>query len=764
MSNNNPKFGNRKWFKNNRKRSSVGTQTSIKIEKNNNPLLHGYYGFKLYFFNNESIDITSTLNNIKAAEKYIKKNDKQFSLPSIKSNKMYVVDLNQIELDEDFQLDWSTFKSDIIIKTEYCLSCMGLAMHQIITLEEKKNFEDDIPFQIPYINARITNHQPVLNLKNLKVNCYGTLVAIRGTVIKASSVRLLCKYMVFKCSSCSGTAIVNQLDGSYSAPTKCPTKGCRAQSNFIPEFTTHTITVNWQTLKLQELVALDQGENGRIPRTIECELTEDLVGCCIPGDDITITGFFLLYIDAISVVNNKNQNEAISGTIERITFNTHDYYAIQKIHAEPSLFRFLVQSLCPNIFGNEIVKAGLLLTLFGGTQTNEGDITTRAVSHALMVGDPGLGKSQMLQACTNVAPRGVYVCGNTSTTSGLTVTMTKESSGEYSLEAGALILADQGCCCIDEFDKMTNQHAYLLEAMEQQSVSIAKAGVTCNLSACTSIIAAANPSGGHYNKAKTVSENIKMSPPLISRFDLIFILLDQPSEQYDVLLSEHVLALHSGLQTKSFSVSTNLCDDNKSKSLKDCLKLRPGESIDYLPHQLLRKYIAYAQKYVHPRVSQEAQDVLRQFYLELRKQCQVNSCSPVTARQLESLLRLTQARAKVELREEASVADAIDVVEIMRHSIIDIFTDEFGTFDFKRSQSGSGLSKQNQVKKLLLSLQQTAENLTQSVFPLKEIQSLAEQVGIGKDRFHDVLQTLNLHGYLLKRSSDKYQLTSVDFV
>jgi DNA helicase MCM8 len=153
----------------------------------------------------------------------------------------------------------------------------------------------------------------------------------------------------------------------------------------------------------------------------------------------------------------------------------------------------------------------------------------------------------MLQAAANIVPRGVYVCGNTTTTSGLTVTLSKDgASGDYALEAGALVLGDMGCCCIDEFDKMGSQHQALLEAMEQQSISIAKAGIVCSLPARTSILAAANPAGGHYNKAKTVAENLKMGSALLSRFDLVFILLDKPDEEMDMMLSEHVMALHAG--------------------------------------------------------------------------------------------------------------------------------------------------------------------------------------------------------------------------
>jgi len=205
------------------------------------------------------------------------------------------------------------------------------------------------------------------------------------------------------------------------------------------------------------------------------------------------------------------------------------------------------------------------------------------------VGDPGLGKSQMLTSCAAAAPVSVFVCGNTSTSSGLTVTLSRDgsSSGDFALEAGALVMADQGVCCIDEFDKMSNQHQALLEAMEQQSVSIAKSGVVCSLPARTGVLAAANPVGGHYNKAKTVSENLRLNPALLSRFDLVFILVDKPDPEMDGMLSEHIMRLHSGkgrARTASSSMTGASFASEQGETLREKLRRKPTEAVSNLPN------------------------------------------------------------------------------------------------------------------------------------------------------------------------------------
>ncbi|GFH06570.1 DNA replication licensing factor MCM8 component, partial [Haematococcus lacustris] len=199
----------------------------------------------------------------------------------------------------------------------------------------------------------------------------------------------------------------------------------------------------------------------------------------------------------------------------------------------------------------QFTKAGLVLALLGGVRKNDGvsgRVPIRGDVHVLLVGDAGLGKSQLLQACASVAPRGIYVCGNTSSAVGLTASVEKDAvTGDFVLVAGAMVLGDRGCCCVDEFDKMTGEHQALLEAMEQQEVSLAKAGMVASLPARTTVLAAANPAGreGVFNKAKSVADNLKMSPAMLSRFDLVFIMMDRPDLEHDRCLSAHTLALHS---------------------------------------------------------------------------------------------------------------------------------------------------------------------------------------------------------------------------
>lgn len=471
-------------------------------------------------------------------------------------------------------------------------------------------------------------------------------------------------------------------------------------------------------------------------------------------------------------------------------FTKEDLEQISSIISQGDVFDRLVHSLCPGIYRNELVKAGLVLALLGGTRNpDEKDAAcfSRADSHVLIVGDPGLGKSQMLRAVAMVAPRAVYVGGNTTTTTGLTVTMVKDASGDYALEAGALVLADQGVCCIDEFDKMGIDYQALLEAMEQQSISIAKAGIVANLNARTSVIAAANPSGGHYNRSRSVGENLKMKAALLSRFDLVFILLDRPDEERDRLLSEHVMNVHArggkrkrlrddaASRTSSWRpgpgrMADNYGEDPHDDSAQPPKRLLATRLVDNayaytmhpIPIYFLKKFIAYARRYVHPRLSSDAARVLQKKYLELRSagesnQSGVNSGEsiPITTRQLESLIRLAQARAKADFSEVVTEEHALDVVEIMQSCLLDTYTTEDGNLDFGRS---GGMSLAKKVKAYVARLMKAAQRKNTTLFSFDDLLEVANSMALQVDDFRDFVDILRNECYILKKGPQQFKV------
>ncbi|XP_041418247.1 DNA helicase MCM8 isoform X1 [Xenopus laevis] len=765
-----------------------------------------YKGWKLYFSEAYS-DNSPFLEKVRAFEKFFKKQIELYDKDEIERKGSILVDYKELLQDEDLSVS-IPLSSELKDMPEKILECMGLAIHQVLTKDLETHAADlqqqeglrteEAPIvNVPFIHARVFNYDTLTSLKNLRASLYGKYVALRGTVVRVGNIKPLCTKMAFSCNMCGDIQCFPLPDGKYTVPTKCPVPECRGRSFTANRSSPLTVTVDWQTIKVQELMSDDQREAGRIPRTVECELIQDLVDSCVPGDMITVTGIvkvsntrdggfknknnkcmFLLYIEANSVSNSKGQKgkstEDSGNHGASMDFSLKDLYAIQEIQSQENLFQLIVNSLCPTIYGHELVKAGLSLALFGGCQKYADDknrIPIRGDPHILVVGDPGLGKSQMLQAVCNVAPRGVYVCGNTTTTSGLTVTLSRDTTtGDFGLEAGALVLGDQGICGIDEFDKMGNQHQALLEAMEQQSISLAKAGIVCSLPARTSIIAAANPVGGHYNKGKTVSENLKMGSALLSRFDLVFILVDTPNEDHDHLLSEHVMAMRSGAkEIQSVDITrintqnsnTSILEVPSERPLGERLKLRTGEHFDALPHQLLRKFVGYARQYVHPSLSPDAAQILQDFYLELRKQNQGIDSTPITTRQLESLIRLTEARARLELREKATKEDAEEVVQIMKYSLLGTFSDEFGKLDFQRSQHGSGMSNRSKAKKFVSALNKVAEQTYNNLFEFQQLRQIARELQIQVIDFEAFIGSLNDQGYLLKKGPRVFQLQTM---
>ncbi|XP_044450754.1 probable DNA helicase MCM8 [Triticum aestivum] len=679
------------------------------------------------------------------------------------------------------------------------LLCMGVAVHLVKCSGNGLQLSD-----VDKVNIRLYNHtETIIALKNLKAAYIKKLVTVRGTVVKVSTVKPLVLALEFKCMKCATVIRRVFSDGKFSPPVSCIIQGCKGRT-FTPLRSTAKL-IDFQKIRIQELSSAENREEGRVPRTIECELIEDLVDCCIPGEVVTVAGIvkvlnnhmdvgggksksrnqglYYLYLEAISVRNSKahvvSENSDASstdilatGSFSFETFTDKDLKFITEYNSEhgADVFRQILHSFCPSIYGHELVKAGITLALFGAVQKHSMDqnkVPIRGDIHVIIVGDPGLGKSQLLKAAASVSPRGIYVCGNTTTNAGLTVAVVKDSmTNDYAFEAGAMVLADRGLCCIDEFDKMSAEYQSLLEAMEQQCVSVAKAGLVASLSARTSVLAAANPVGGHYDRGKTVNENLKMNAALLSRFDLVFILLDQPDLFLDKRVSDHIMALHTNdrspcssnkrLRTvPQFNGSMGIGIDEKK--LASRLRLHPEKDRDFvpLPEPLLRKYISYARSYVTPRVSEPAAVVLRKYYLNLRAHSTCSDGTPITARQLESLVRLAEARARVDLREEVTEQDANDVVEIMNESLYDKYVDEHGCVDYARS---GGMSQQKEAKRLMSALNKQSELQQKDQFSRAEIRSLADKISLQVPDLDDIMERLNSAGFIVHKGQNIYQI------
>ena len=715
------------------------------------------------------------------------------------------------------------------------LNCIGLALCSLRRKQPQRVLpgfssrnRDTLATVVEKINVRLMRFRPITRLRRLKADRIGTYVAVRGTVLRVSGVRPLVRQMDFSCSKC-GVGITRAfLEGKFSPPNSCETDGCKSRT-FRPDRDS-AITVDYQSIVLQESIDEQNGrsqtrrqkggdpadENSNVPRTMTIEFMHELVDTIVPGDLVTIsgvvkalnidsiagrgsmsrgrgreTGLLMLLLGANAVEKEGDEHaskasargshlDKASDIKSSIATNLtdEDVQTIASIATNYG-FPYLVHSLCPTIFGNELVKAGILLCLAGGSAPPDDSSDrassgcTRSEAHALIVGDPGLGKSQMLKAASRVAPRGVYVCGQTSSATGLTAVMAKSRTGEFTLEAGALVLADKGTCFIDEFDKMKSQHSALLEAMEQQSISIAKAGVVCTLCARASVIAAANPKGGHYNRARTIGQNLNMEEALLSRFDLIFILLDTPNTDKDDMLADHIMGVRGGRQLgnatgprEAFGSAPNarLIDSShvNMEPLSKRLARDPAQNVQPLRPSMLRKYLAYAKMYCRPTLSKAACRALQKFYLELRQNGASEDTTPITTRQLESLVRLAQARAKLELRSLVTAQDAADIISLMRECVMDDLAEDDGLLGF---QDFSAMVDHRAIKKFGMHLRERGLSGRRGVFTfsrdeLKQEYVAFERSGRGgrsssqRHCFQHVFSTMVDQRYLLKKNRE----------
>jgi len=510
--------------------------------------------------------------------------------------------------------------------------------------------------KIETVTVRVVELLEKAQLRKLGSNNIGRLALVEAIVVRSTPVRPMVMQALFKCKRCGTITRIDQAGQFLRAPFECSDPSCRAKGPF--EFVQEeSAFIDSQDLRLQERP--EDLPPGQLPRTLNVKLVgSEIVDVARPGDHVSIVGVvrafapsrpgvgklrtFILYLDANSI-------EVLGKEPETTLPSPEEEEKILELAKDPWIHRKIINSIAPSIYGYEHVKEAIMYLLFGGVPKTLPDITIRGELNALLIGDPGTAKSQLLQYVARIAPRGLYTSGRGTTAAGLTAAVIREKGGGMNLEAGALVLADKGVACIDEMDKMRPEDRVAIhEAMEQHTVSVAKGGIVATLNARTAILAAANPALGRYEPHRTVAENISLPVTILSRFDLIFVLRDVPNKEADGKMSEHILEIHRK-------------------------GLSPAEPP--IQSELMRKYVSYA-KGVRPVLTNEALTRLSDFYLAMRSASEAEG-SPVaiTARQLESLVRIAEARARAALRKEVLAEDAEAAISIMKRSLEEVGID-----------------------------------------------------------------------------------------
>ncbi|HUK84500.1 MAG TPA: minichromosome maintenance protein MCM [Candidatus Acidoferrum sp.] len=555
-----------------------------------------------------------------------------------------------IDFEELYGFD-QALAEQLLNKPEEYLQYAGKGAYEQLHIEDSEYAE-----KIEKINVRIVQLLGKEVLRKLGSRQMSKLIMVEGIVVRATPVRPMVLQGAFKCKRCGTMNLVEQTGQFLKAPTICQAPDCGRDGPF--EFTQEESTfIDSQDLRLQEKP--EDLPPGQLPRTLAVKtIGDDIVDVARPGDHISIVGIvrafapslmgmgklrtFILQLDANSV-------EVLGKEPETSPPTPQEEEKIRALSQDPWVHKKIMQSIAPSIFGYEHIKEAIMYLLFGGVSKSLPDVNIRGEMNALLIGDPGTAKSQLLQYVARIAPRGLYTSGRGTTAAGLTAAVVREKGGSMSLEAGALVLADKGIACIDEMDKMRPEDRVAIhEAMEQHTVSVAKGGIVATLNARTAVLAAANPSLGRYEPNRTVAENVPLPVTILSRFDLIFVLRDVPNKESDSKMSHHILEIHRrGVSPVEAQVDV----------------------------ELLRKYVSFA-KGIKPVLSTEASKQLSDFYLAMRAASETEG-SPVaiTARQLESLVRIAEARARVALRKEVTAEDAGAAINIMKRSLEEVGID-----------------------------------------------------------------------------------------
>jgi len=516
------------------------------------------------------------------------------------------------------------------------------------------------------LHVRITELPICDSLRDIRKIHLNTLIKVSGVVTRRTGVLpqlKLCKYDCGKCGFILGPFSVSGGEKPIK-PTSCP--DCQGKGPFT-ENTEQTLYRNYQVMTLQE--SPGSVPAGRLPRTKEVILLNDLIDCARPGEEVEVTGIYQHEMEDGGDMNRKNGFPVFRTQLNanHVSKKDDDYGSdrvteeeeqqIRKLARDPRIVDRITRSIAPSIYGHEDIKISLGCSLFGGCAKDiQGKHRIRGDINCLILGDPGMAKSQFLKYVQKVSHRAVYTTGQGASAVGLTAAVQRDQrTKEWTLEGGALVLADNGMCMIDEFDKMNDQdRTSIHEAMEQQSISISKAGIVTTLQARCAIIAAANPIRGRYDPSESFAANVNLTEPILSRFDILCVVRDIVDPEMDQKLADHVTLSHCRSHPDSEPLP-----EPKLEALDDLI-----------PQDLLRKYIMYSKRTCKPKLQEVDQDKIVQLYKELRRESMHTGGHPIAVRHIESIMRMSEAFAKMRLQDFVGEEDVDMAMRVMLTSFI----------------------------------------------------------------------------------------------
>ena len=569
-----------------------------------------------------------------------------------------------------------------------------------------------------------------VRIRTIRAAHLNKLIFFEGLVRQASEVRPQVVNARFECPTCGTVISVLQIEKKFREPTRC---SCGRKGHFT--------LLSKTMVDAQRLVIEESPESlvgGEQPRRISVFLKEDLVEPIMeekttPGSRVRIIGVLKevpvpLPSGAIStrfdLAIEANNLIPLEATYEELYITEEDEKRILELSEDPELFKKLRESISPSIYGYDEIKEALVLQIFGGVKkVSEDGTASRGDIHLFLIGDPGVAKSVTLKFISNIAPKGRYVVGKAATGAGITATVVRdEFLRGWSLEAGAIVLANKGIICIDEIEKMDpNDRSAMHEALEQQTVTISKANIQASLMAETSVLAAGNPKYGRFEPLQSIVEQIDLPPTLINRFDLIFILRDLPNKDQDSAIATHVLNMH---QMKG---------------------PRPEIELD-----LFKKYIAYAKQKIKPRLTEEAVQEIKDFYVKMRKSSSEGSSKSVSisARQLQGLVRLSEAHAKMRLSSTVNKEDSQASIRLTNYYLMQVgFDPETKTFDIDRFTARISSSQRGKIIFLKETIKRLEEKYGKQI-PLDILR--LEMKDISDPEFEEAIEKL-------KKSGDVFQ-------